>query len=1040
MRLDGAVRDVEAAAGPVAGAGGFAAQLVLRDVTERKRTENELRETRDYLESLFNHANAPIIVWDPEYRITRFNRAFERLTGRRAADVIGQPVEILFPPSRRSEALRHVRDAEAGKRWEVVELPILRVDRSIRTVLWNSATLFDASGENVVATISQGHDITERKQAEADRERLLREIEDERARLRTVIETAPQGIVFTDVNARVVLANPAAGRLLGDAARHGERIEARGDVRLCRADAGPLEPQDVPITRAAIEGEVSTQVELLTVQSGGEPRSLLVSAAPVHDSQGGRAGAVGVLQDISIRKRAEEELRLALAHSRQQEVERAALLHAARTVLEKRAFDDTAGTVLASCEGIVGATAGFVLLLTQDGTATRLVRYDTRGRESTVPADTPMPVRGLRERVLATRQTVFDNAFGNGPGAALLPPGHVRIESALLAPMAIAGEVIGFLGLANKPGGFTPDDARLTSAFAEMAALSHLNARTLDLLERNQEVLEIQVADRTRQLEELNRALLDEIAERTLTEAELRSSEQAVLAERQRLFGLLEELPLFVFLRDPDNTVRFANRYFREQFGDPKDKMCYELLGAGMAPCAGCHAARVLETQKPASWEWVSPAARSFQIHNYPFLDFDGTQLVLELGIDVTELRHALDAEHRARQAADTLREGSLALTRNLELDAVLAALLENLRGLVPYDRARVMVLEGASTLAVRAAVDSGNGASIPELDRRRFDASENPVIGEVLSTGLAAVIPDMHAHPHWAERMDPTYAHSWLGVPLLARGRVVGMFSLSKYETAFFTSDHLHLAEALSAQASVAIENALLFEEVQNARERMQTLSRRLVEVQEGERRTIARELHDEAGQSLTSLLFGLRLLEREPGDAAAVAARVAELKRTTEEVLENLHRLAANLRPASLDHLGLEPAMRQHLTSIERTYGLKVRFKALGLDGERLPAVVETTLYRVVQEALTNVVRHAKASSVDVLAERSSGRVVVMVEDDGVGFDADRAAASGQLGLLGMRERAETLGGTLNIESAPSSGTTVVVEVPCGDPGPYL
>ncbi len=1040
VRLDGAVRDVEVAAAPVEDAGGTAAQVLVRDITERKKVENELRETRDYLENLFDHANAPVVVWDPGYRITRFNRAFERLTGRRAADVVGKPVDILFPEGRRAEAHGHIRRAEAGERWETVEIPILRVDRTVRTVLWNSATLFDESGENAVATIAQGHDITERKRAELERERLLREIEDERTKLRTVIETAPEGIIFTGPDARVLVANPAARRALGDAARPGGRVEGHEDVQLCHADATRFEPQDMPITRAALDGEVSSQVELLALRPDGDRRSLLVSAAPVRDSQGQRAGAVGVLQDITVRKRADEELRVALAQARRQEIERAALLHAARTVLEKRGFDAAAGTVLASCKATVGAGAGFVLLLTADGTATKVVRYDSGGPERTVPADAPMPLRGLRQRVLESRQTVFDNAFGTGPGAELMPPGHFPLESVLLAPMAVGGEVVGFLGLADKPGGFTADDARLASAFAEMVALSHLNTRTLDFLERNQEMLEIQVAERTSQLEHVNRALLDEIAERTLTEAELRSSQHEVMAERERLFGLLEELPLYVFLRGPDNTVRFANRYFREQFGDPEGKRCFELLGAGMAPCAGCRAARVLETKKPANWEWVSPAARAFQVHNYPFVDFDGTQLVLELGIDVTELRNALDAEHRARQAADTLREGSLALTRNLELDAVLTALLEHLRGLVPYDRARVMVLEGPARLAVRAAVDSGNDASMPELDRRLFDANENPVIGEVLSTGEAAVIPDMHAHPLWGERMDPSYAHSWLGVPLLARGRIVGMFSLSKYETGFFTADHLRLAEALSAQASAAIENALLFEEVQHARERLQTLSRRLVEVQEGERRTIARELHDEAGQSLTALLFGLRLLEREPGDAAAVSERAGDLKRTAEEVLENLHRLAANLRPASLDHLGLEPAMRQHLDSIERTYGLTVRFKALGLEGERLPPVVETTLYRVVQEALTNVVRHAKASSVDVLAERRGGRVMVMVEDDGVGFDAERAAASGQLGLLGMRERAETLGGTLNIESAPSSGTTVVVEVPCGDSNPAV
>jgi signal transduction histidine kinase len=232
-------------------------------------------------------------------------------------------------------------------------------------------------------------------------------------------------------------------------------------------------------------------------------------------------------------------------------------------------------------------------------------------------------------------------------------------------------------------------------------------------------------------------------------------------------------------------------------------------------------------------------------------------------------------------------------------------------------------------------------------------------------------------------------------------------------------------------------VENAILFEQMQAATERMQTLSRRLVEVQENERRTVARELHDEAAQALVSLRYGLQLLERETG-GEGVAARVAELKQTTDAVIESLHRLAGALRPASLDLVGLEAALRQHLHSIESKWNLVVRFKARGLKGERLPAAVETALYRVVQEAVTNVVRHASATRIDVLVERRDGHVVVVVEDDGQGFVPGAAGGTERLGLIGMRERAEALGGTLTIESAPGEGTTIAVEVACGNPHP--
>ena len=145
------------------------------DITDRKRGEAELRETRDYLENLFGYANAPVIVWDPELRITRFNRAFEELTQRAADEVVGRHLELLFPEDdRRQEALAHVTQASAGERWQVVEIPILRADGEVRTVLWNSATVYAVDGETPIATIAQGQDITERIAAE----QALRESED----------------------------------------------------------------------------------------------------------------------------------------------------------------------------------------------------------------------------------------------------------------------------------------------------------------------------------------------------------------------------------------------------------------------------------------------------------------------------------------------------------------------------------------------------------------------------------------------------------------------------------------------------------------------------------------------------------------------------------------------------------------------------------------------------------------------------------------------------------------------------------------------
>jgi len=180
-------------------------------------------------------------------------------------------------------------------------------------------------------------------------------------------------------------------------------------------------------------------------------------------------------------------------------------------------------------------------------------------------------------------------------------------------------------------------------------------------------------------------------------------------------------------------------------------------------------------------------------------------------------------------------------------------------------------------------------------------------------------------------------------------------------------------------------------------------------------------------------AVMIQLGLLERDAERPEAVRRQVSELKETTGELQENLHKLAVDLRPASLDHLGLVTALQQYVGEFSRQYAMQVEFEAVGMQPERLPIEVETALFRVIQESLTNVVLHAQASRVDVLISQRNGQVVATIEDNGVGFIPSSATFEDHLGLFGMRERVEMLGGKFTVESSPGKGTTVNVEVPC-------
>jgi signal transduction histidine kinase len=243
---------------------------------------------------------------------------------------------------------------------------------------------------------------------------------------------------------------------------------------------------------------------------------------------------------------------------------------------------------------------------------------------------------------------------------------------------------------------------------------------------------------------------------------------------------------------------------------------------------------------------------------------------------------------------------------------------------------------------------------------------------------------------------------------------------------------------------AALARSNAELQVEIaerRRAEEARQRLLRRLVTAQEEERRRIARELHDQLGQHLTALMLGLQSFKEPGGPAAPAPGCVERLQAITDQLMQDVHRLARELRPAELDNLGLPTAVRRHAAAWSQYSGVAVDFHSHNFGPAALPPPVETTLYRVVQEALTNVLRHAQARRVSVLLERRPDSVLAIVEDDGRGFDAEavRAAPGAQdrLGLLGMQERVALVGGTLDIESTAGAGTTLFVRVPLDGAG---
>jgi signal transduction histidine kinase len=257
-------------------------------------------------------------------------------------------------------------------------------------------------------------------------------------------------------------------------------------------------------------------------------------------------------------------------------------------------------------------------------------------------------------------------------------------------------------------------------------------------------------------------------------------------------------------------------------------------------------------------------------------------------------------------------------------------------------------------------------------------------------------------------------------------------MSLLSRQEN-FFSPNRRLLLQSYANLAAVVIQNSWFFEEARDSNRQLHALSQRLIKAQEEERLNLSRELHDESGQLLTGLLFELGQLDRRLHNGEQIQSKVVTLKNMATDLQENLHRLAINLRPASLDHLGLVTALEQYVSDFKRQYDIQIEFEAVGMQDRRLPPEVETAIFRVVQESLTNVVLHAGASLVDVIISQRNSDIVATIEDNGVGFVPTPPTVEDHLGLFGMRERVEMLKGRFTLESSPGKGTTVNVEIPC-------
>ncbi|HLM55508.1 MAG TPA: CheR family methyltransferase [Pyrinomonadaceae bacterium] len=392
----------------------------------------------------------------------------------------------------------------------------------------------------------------------------------------------------------------------------------------------------------------------------------------------------------------------------------------------------------------------------------------------------------------------------------------------------------------------------------------------------------------------------------------------------------------------------------------------------------------------------------------------DGRRFIVGMAVDITGRKAA---EERLHTMLDSITDYAVILLDEAGNIESWNAGAERIFGFTPEE------VVGRHTDIIFTREDRKRGASMQEIRKAREDGRAADERWHLRKDGSRVYMSGV---------LTPSGVSTPTGFVKIARDLTEQKRAEEELRRGYDELEDRVRARTLElAEANVAMR-AEISGRIRTERERVRLLQQ-IVRAQEDERRRIARDIHDQLGQQMTALRLSLDAIAQECGDREGLCRMLEQTQALAARLDADVDFLAWELRPAGLDDLGLLPAINKFVREWSRHSGIPADFHASGMEGERLAPEAESALYRIMQEALNNAMKYSRAARVDVLLERRDGQVVLIVEDDGAGFDPQREASDGEgIGLIGMRERATLVGGTLEIESAPGEGTAVFARVP--------
>jgi signal transduction histidine kinase len=526
-------------------------------------------------------------------------------------------------------------------------------------------------------------------------------------------------------------------------------------------------------------------------------------------------------------------------------------------------------------------------------------------------------------------------------------------------------------------------------------------------------------------------------AQKTVTRAGLDISLQDILD------GVEDDIVVV----DSEHRIRFANSAALKKLAGQSSvgKLCYQVLQNRDRPCGpplwDCPLSRVLESRAATTVihpVHVAGTDTYLKITAFPLRDGKGNVTgIVELKRDVTAERALESQLLRRHHQLLALSHISSAISGLRDLDTVLRITLDNVLKLVNSDIGGILFLdEETNTLYYRVQ----RGLSAKYAEEMRIPIGEG-IAGSVAASGEPIVLEDISKDPRAAypDLISKEGLRGFASIPLKTKDRVIGVMNIASHVANRFAADDVSLLSSIGDYLGTAIEQARLYDRLTRASQRYQTLLQHALTAQEQERRRIARELHDETSQAITSLTLSLQAL-----------IGMAEMKGIGDkEFLETLKathsyavyagneiiKLMKELRPTLLDELGMPAAIHRYAKDTLQAKGINVTAEFTGTD-RRFPPEVEVTLFRVAQGLIGNILEHSQAQNASIKLECNASECVLRIEDDGVGFDVSkltRVDPSGRgAGVFTMKERVGLAGGHCRIESRPGRGTRVVAKIP--------